>query len=337
MKPTLAGAASLVIFFIGLCAGSLWKDSEIQQERRANASYSEVLGTEIRDLQAAVKDLTQERDEAKSTAAKLEEALTASQRKLTQGDSNVRSSRLKQPIEEGTDGAGNLGKMLTDLMKAPEMKNIMKHQHEAQIDMTYGGLISRLHLNSGEKQDFKQMLAERLQEQSEYGLRLVEEGLSEDQRNASLKSLKEAQETNDLKIKTFLNNEQDYQMFQAWEGSKAERMVLSLGHAAFSEMGEPLTSVQEDQLVKAMAFARTQSTDVPDLSKVENFATWSGDEKAMAKMTAALKSQAQQVAASAASFLTPKQLEALKTLQEQQQTMELAGLKMGASMFKKKN
>lgn len=337
MKPTLAGAASLVMFLIGLCAGSLWKDSAIQQERRANASHSEVLGTELRDLQAAVKNLTQERDAAKSNAAKLEEALTAIQTQLRPGTTTAASGQIKAPNEQGADGAKNLSKMLTDLMKAPGMKDIMKQQHEAQIDMTYGGLISRLHLNSGEKQDLKQMLAERLQEQSDFGLRLVEEGLSEDQRNAALKSLKESQDASDGKIKTFLNNEQDYQMFQAWEGSKAERLVLSLGHAAFSEVGEPLTSDQEDQLVKAMAFARTQRTDVPDLSKVENFATWTGDEKAMAKMTAALKSQAQQVAAAAASFLTPKQLEALKTLQEQQRTMEEAGIKMGAAMFKKKN
>lgn len=335
MKPTLAAATSLATFSIGLCAGSLWKDSEIQPERRANASHSEVLGAELRTLQVSVKALTQERDEAKSNAVKLEEALTAIQTQLTQRASTAPSSQKNPPTDSGAEGTNKLGKMLTDLMKAPEMKNVMKQQRETQIDMTYGGLISRLHLNTGEKQDLKQMLSERLQEQSDLGLRLIEEGLSEDQKKAALNSFKEAKAASDVKIKTFMNNEQDYQMFQAWEGSAADRMVLSLGHSAFSEVGEPLTSEQEDQLVKAMAFARTQRSDVPDLTKVENFAVWSGDEKAMAKMTVSLKLQAQQVAAAAASFLSPKQLEALKTFQEQQQTMELAGLKMSASMFKK--
>ena len=77
MKSTLARVASLVMFFIGLCAGLLWKDREIQQERRANTSYSEGLGTELLSFKASVKDLTQERDEAKATAVKLEEALSA--------------------------------------------------------------------------------------------------------------------------------------------------------------------------------------------------------------------------------------------------------------------
>jgi hypothetical protein len=325
------------MFFIGLCAAWLWKDREIQQERRANTSYSEGLGTELLSLKASVKDLTEERDEAKATAAKLEEALSAIKTQQTRGESNAPSSPLKQPTEQGEGGAKNLGKMLTDLMKAPGMKDVMKQQMQAQIDMMYGGLISRLHLNSDEKQDLKNMLTERLQAQSDFGLRLVEEGLSEDQRNAALKSLKEAQGASDLKIKTFLNNDQDYQIFQTWEGTQAERMALNMGHSAFSEIGEPLTSEQEDQLVKAMAFARTQNTAVPDLSKVENLAKFSGDETAIAKMTVALKDQAQQVAAAAASFLSPKQLEALKTVLEQRQNMEAAGLKMGASMFKKKN
>jgi hypothetical protein len=43
--------------------------------------------------------------------------------------------------------------------------------------------------------------------------------------------------------------------------------------------------------------------------------------------------QVKQVLASAAGFLTPKQLEALKALQQQQRAMQEAGLKMSSMMF----
>ena len=43
--------------------------------------------------------------------------------------------------------------------------------------------------------------------------------------------------------------------------------------------------------------------------------------------------QAQEVYAAASSFLTPKQLDALKSMQAQQKTMQEAGVKMGAAMF----
>jgi hypothetical protein len=178
------------------------------------------------------------------------------------------------------------------------------------------------------------MIADRVQAEQEYALRLLEKGLSEDQRKAALKAFKDAENANSLKIKTFLNHEQDYQTFQSWEESKADRMALSLGYAAFSAAGEPLTSTQEDQLVKAMTFARTRRTDVPDLTKAENLTALSADENAMAKMIAGLNAQAQEVAAAAAAFLTPKQLEALKTFQEQQRAMQATGIKMSASLYK---
>ena len=180
------------------------------------------------------------------------------------------------------------------------------------------------------------MIAERVQGETELSLRLMEAGMPEEQKKTVFKALADAKDASDLKIKSFLNNEQDYQMFQSWEGSKAERMALTMGHAAFSAVGEPLTTQQEDQLVNSMTSARTRRTDVPDLSNVKSLASMTGDEKELARVTAAFNTQAQEVYAAAASFLSPKQLEALKTMQDQQQAMQAAGLKMGASMFNKK-
>ena len=239
------------------------------------------------------------------------------------------------PAEEGT-GAKNLGKMLAEMMKAPEMKNVLKQQQLAQIDMMYGGLFNRLHLNDGEKQDLKKMIGERLQKEGELGFRLLEDGLSAEDKKEALKAFTDSKNASDLQIKTFLNSEQDYQLYQSWEESKPERMALNLGRESFVSAGAPLTPEQEDQLVKAMTTARIRRSDIPDFSKVENFGSLGADEKAFAKITAAFDSQAQEVFAAAASFLNPKQLEALKNMQEHQREMQAAGLKIGATMFNQK-
>ncbi len=336
MKPALAVTASAATLFIGIGVGSLWKDIDLQQERRLGASKCEGLGLEISQLEGSVKSLAQELDDARSNSGKLEEALRSAQAQLAQAAPKGAEGNGRTAAAQGGGEAGNLGRMLAEMMNNPEMKGMMKQQQEAQIDVLYGGLYNRLHLNDADKQELKKMIAERMQGETELGLRLMDAGLSEDQKKTVFKALSDAKDASDRKIKAFLNNEQDYQMFQSWEGSKAERMALTLGHAAFSAVGEPLTTQQEDQLVNSMASARTRRTDVPDLSNVKGLASMSGDEKEMARVAAAFSAQAQEVYAAAASFLTPKQLEALKTMQEQQQAMQAASLKMGASIFNKK-
>lgn len=336
MKPTFALTTSIATLLIGIGAGSLWKDIDLQQERRESASNRQRLGLEISKLEGSVNSLAQELDDARSNSAKLEDALKSAQTRLAQVATGGTEKQAKSAPPQGASGDKNLGKMLTEMMNAPEYKDMMKRQQAAQIDMLYGGLYNRLHLNEADKQELKKMIAERAQGETELGLRLMEAGISEEQKKTVFKALADAKDASDIRIKSFLNNEQDYQMFQSWEGSKAERMALTMGHAAFSAVGEPLTTQQEDQLVNSMMSARTRRTDLPDLSNFKGLASMTGDEKELAKITAAYNAQAQEVYAAAASFLSPKQLEALKTMQEQQQVMQETGLKMGVTIFNKK-
>lgn len=147
------------------------------------------------------------------------------------------------------------------------------------------------------------------------------------------KALTEAKNASDLKIKTFLNNEQDYLAYQNWEQAKPERMALSMGQSAFAATGEPLTSVQEDQLANAMMRARTSRTNIPDLTKAENLSPENLSRLSLEKILASYDVQAQEVATAAAAFLSPKQLEALKTFQQQQKSLQEMGLKMSGAMF----
>jgi hypothetical protein len=108
-------------------------------------------------------------------------------------------------------------------------------------------------------------------------------------------------------------------------------MQLNMSGAAFSNVGEPLTAEQEDRLVAAMHAARTQVKDLPDLQKPENFKPENLTPEMVDRMMKSYDSQASQVAQQAADFLTPKQVEALKTMQQTQKTMQEMGLKMMSS------
>jgi hypothetical protein len=345
MKTTFAAATGAALLLAGFGAGSFWKDLDLQQERRANtsklelerlASASEIakLGSQIASLESSLAGSKQELSAAGENAAKLEEALRGAQAQLARKAVQASDSGAKGVPPQG--GGRNLGKMLVEMMNAPEMKDMMQQQQQAQIDLMYGGLYARLRLNEADRQELKRLIAERVKEEADLGLKMMGEGLSKEQQAAAMKAFTDFKNANELKIKTFLNNEQDYQMFQGWENSKPDRMSLHLGSAAFSAVGEPLSPEQEDLLVKAMTGARTRRTDVPDLTKIENFSALGGDEKTMERILDGFKTQSEEVAAAAGSFLSPKQLEALKTMQEQQQVMQAAGIKMGFSMFNKK-
>jgi hypothetical protein len=213
------------------------------------------------------------------------------------------------------------------------MKDAMVQQNLAQLDMIYGKLYSRLQLENLDKEDFKNLLGERMRAELEMSIQMMGGEFSPQQSAAAAADLKKAKDANDQKIRAFLNNETDYQTFQKWEQTKPERMMLNVGGTAFAAAGEPLTVAQEDQLVSAMFTARTQPSSVPDLSKPENLTPNNLTPQMGEKILANYDAQAAQVLAGAAGFLSPKQLEALKEFQKQQRAMQEMGIKMGAAMI----
>jgi len=106
-----------------------------------------------------------------------------------------------------------------------------------------------------------------------------------------------------------------------------------MGAAVFAGTGEPLSIAQEDQLVSAMFAARTQVSSVPDITKPENFTPGNLSPQSSERILANSDAQAAQVAAGAAVYLSPTQMEALKVFQKQQRAMQEMGLKMSAAMM----
>lgn len=334
MKPATGIVLSSVLFLVGWGAGQTWKGLDLEEARQRAGEAARGYEQKIQALEGAVADLSKEREQVQGVVLQKEQEVRDLERKVSGVEGRLAAAtKQSSVVAPGKEPELKPMKMMADLMKNPEMREVFKQQQVAQVEMFYGGLFKRFHLNDGEREDLKKLIAARIQADSEFALQAMGGDAPSKDRETALKALKAARDESDLKIKTFLNNEQDYLAYQNWEESKPERMAMSMGQSFFAGSGEPLTSTQEDQLVNAMMAARTRRTNIPDLTKLENLSPENMRPEAIEKILAANDLQAQEVAAVAASFLSPKQLAALKTMQQQQKTMQEMGLKMTGAMF----
>lgn len=339
MKRLIFSILQLAVLCGAFAAGFGWRDAEVAAARQ-QAANAAAEGGRLRDtLEASVAQLTRERDEAREQRERRDGEVRDLAKKLAESEANAAkgaaalakaSAQAKTQPPQGP--GGNPMKTMAQMFKTPEMREAVIQQNLAQLDMVYGKLYSRLQLEGADQQDFKKLLSDRMRAELEMSVQMMGGDFSPQQSAAAAEELKNAKDASDQKIRAFLNNEADYQTFQKWEQTKPERMILNTGAAAFAGAGEPLTVAQEDQLVSAMFAARTQASTLPDMTKPENLTAGNLSPQMTERLLANYDAQAAQVAAGAAAYLSPTQLEALKALQKQQRVMQEMGLKMGATM-----
>jgi len=329
MKPLTGIAISSGMFLLGLGIGGMWKGMDLEAALRHSNEAATGFNQRIQTLEGAVTELSKEREQTQSLLQQKEQQAKDLERKVSEVEGRLALALKQRPqaTPEKEPGQPTM-KVIAEMMKTPAMREVFKQQQVATVELSYGGLFKRLRLNQSEREDLKKLIAERVEADTEFVMRAMGDDLPPNELQASQKALKEAQNASSVKIKTFLNNEQDYQAYQNWEQSKPERMAISMGQSVFAGAGEPLTSAQEDQLANAMMGARTRRTDIPDLTKPENILPGNINSLPVEKILASYDSQALEVAAAAAAFLSPKQLEVLKLTQQQQKSFQEMGLKM---------
>jgi hypothetical protein len=327
-----------VLAVAGFGGGYLFRDTGAVDAARVAENLRTGLEAKVKTLEGEVAEARKAREDvAASAGAERERAakeLAEVRAKLKEAEEKVAKAAKAAPVAQASvavKAEGGVAKSMAEMMKDPAFKEMAKSQQVAMLDFEYGKLFERFKLSDGEKQDLKNLLAERKSKEMDFGLAMMAGEKDEKKIAEGLKALEAYKTESDGKIRTFLNNEEDFQKYKNWEETKGERMQLNMSGAAFSNVGEPLTSEQEDRLVAAMHAARTQVKDLPDLQKPENFKPENMTPEMVERMMKSYDSQASQVAQQAADFLTPKQVEALKTMQQTQKTMQEMGLKMMSS------
>ena len=303
-----------------------------QEKSTAQAQLAESQ-SQVKALEADIKKAHAEREKWQATTSQLERQVADTTKALAAAKAATLAAAGPTTAGRTAPNKGGSAAMsgIAEMMKNPAMREIAKQQQLAMMDMQYSGLFAHLQLDDAEKTNLKQLLGERLGAQTDLGLKLIDTSLTPQQRKALVDQTTAATAASDEKIKTFMNDENDFATFKHWEETKGERQMLSMGQTAFAS--EPLTPQQETQLVDAMHSANARPSNVPDLNRPENFDPNKLTSADFDRQLVHYDANAQAAYDEAAKFLSPGQLAAFKVMQAQNRSMMEAGMKMSAAMF----
>lgn len=280
-----------------------------------------VLGTPPA-VDARVSKLEAELREARQTITQLKRDLT---------DRPTVSSRAPSPVPQAAPldlptsaaDAAALNKAQTagnmrELLKNPTMRAMMDQQQAVMIETSYTPLFNQLQLTDEEKEHFKKLLVEKQKAETDLGLKLLDPNLSPAERQNILAQAEKNKQTFDQAIKTFLNDDSDWNSFQSWENTKPDRNLYdAIGRSLFAGSSEPLTPQQEQMLINTMTQMRNSPTpEQQALAKILQDPTQMNEAnlKRMLELTAL---NHQRILEQSANTMNPNQLATLKKFLEQ--------------------
>lgn len=221
---------------------------------------------------------------------------------------------------------------IANMMKNPQMKEMMRAQQKLVVDQMYASLPRYLSLTAETKEKLQALLVERQQALAETGLAMMNG--SEGERKKAAEESKAAKAEYDQAIKELLG-EQDYEVFELYEESVPEQTHVTMFKNSLTG-DESLSEEQENGLVAAMYQARkdlpndsllNQQNKSPDPERLS--------EEGVAEALKQMERLQQRYAEGAAGILSAAQLEKFRAWQEQMAAMQRAGLSMAAQMFGK--
>ncbi len=226
---------------------------------------------------------------------------------------------------------------LREMMNAPGMREAMERQQALQIDIAYARLFDQLQLSPQEREHFKKLLVERQKTQTELSLKLMDDTLTSAQRQEIGEQIDRQRTAFDDTIRQFLNHDDDWQSFQHWEKTLPERSQYEmLGKGLFASSAEPLSAQQEQQLIDLMAEVRARPGSGGNLAGKTNLDPSLLTDDLVKRQLQQIEVNGRIVAERAAEFLTPAQLQTLKTYQEQTASMTKTGIEMSKMLFPQK-
>ncbi len=326
MKATqqalLAVTALFLVVAVGVSICETHRASQLQAEITASRQ-EQILTTQ------QLQQLRQERDEATQRLA----ALQRENDELRAGTQQSGKLPTNPPLPElslnsNAESPTNFFSGLASMFKNPQMKEMVRAQQKMMVDQMYGGLYKKLGLSAADEDSLKQLLNDRQMTLVDAGLAAM--GGSGSDTNQPAVDTKTLKAQYDKQIEDLLG-QQAYSTFQQYDQTVAERTQVNLFKQSLSA-DSALTDQQENDLVNAMYQARQA---LPDNSLLKN-QTHDPSQLTDDAIAEAVKVQEQlqkQYADSAASILTPAQLDQFTKFEQQMSAMSAAGMKMAAQMF----
>lgn len=238
------------------------------------------------------------------------------------------------PAPNGSPTATPLGGQagaLREMLKNPAMRAMMEQQQAMQVEASYARLMDQLQLTDEEKAHFKKLLVDKQKVETDLGMKMLDPNLSPEERKQIVAQAEKNKKTYDDAIKTFLNNDGDWNVFQAYEDTKPERTSYdALGRTLFASSSEPLTQQQEQILMNTMVQVRkSPSQDQAALAKSLQDPSQINTAN-ITRLLEMMRLNNQRILEQSASNMTPGQLKILEQYLAQNLKNTETGLKMGS-------
>jgi hypothetical protein len=221
---------------------------------------------------------------------------------------------------------------LAEMMKNPQMKEMVRSQQKVALTAMYGGLNKYLNISTNDMDALNQLLLDRQMAMTDAGMSMMG-GSGTDAKQAA-EDAKTIKSDYDKKIADLLGPEA-YPVFQDYEKSAPDRMSVQMFRNSLPPEAA-LTDQQEESLIAAMGDERKA---LPPSSMMNNQTADPSKftEEGIAEALKQMEALQQRDAERAATILTPAQLDQFTKFQQQMNGMAVAGMKMAAQMFGNKN
>ena len=293
-------------------------------------------------LETEVAALSKERD-ALAKTARIKTGLLAGMEVKGDGPAGL-TDKLKDlgiPLEPEekkakpkakAPGEKETADVLPDMMKRmrdPAMRDILRAQTGAQIELQYRDLFDLLGLDEAKREKVTALLKERMSAQMDVGLKAMDKDLKPEERKAAAAELAKLSADLDAKLKESLGD--DYGKFERFESSAPEREQLKLLNSMLKDKGLTMDEPTETKLMDAMYDERKAfkfDMDLSDPTRADPAALSQENLDRYLTQNAVLQ---QKIQDRAKGILGDEQFAQFVKSQENQQQM----MQMGLEMFRK--
>lgn len=247
---------------------------------------------------------------------------------------NSAASPVQSPATASTGGspAGaspDMGKLISQMMKNPQMKQMIQQQQKVVMDRMYQPLFKELNLSPPESDEFTSLLLERTTQGMEGASVMFEK--DPQTRDEVLKKMTSDNQQFEDKVKALLGDDR-YAKYNDYNQTVGERMTLN----QFTSMN-PIGEDQTRQLVDAMKEEKrrvmTELGESPTAGRgIRDFQAMASDEE-LNKLMQRQELVNSRVLERAKGILPPDQVEAFGKFQANQIEVQRMGMSMARTIF----
>lgn len=342
MQKVIIGVLAVATAGLSVLCGVLFSQLQtakqqtqaVEQARLADADAREAQGARIKELERSEARLERQLQDFSKVTTRLRTSESMQSSNLTKMAERLRANKASKggaDNGEGDFGKG-MGDMLGKMMKDPAMREVLREQQKAMINLMYSGLFKDLNLSSEEQDKFKALLTDSQMKNIEAAKGMFG-GEDPNALEDAGKQIADSKKKTDEEIKALLGD-QRFAQYEEYQKSMSERMQIDSFNKQLAG-GAPLREEQSTRILQILKEEKAAappviSDDQNQMPKKDSFTPeniekqrkWRTDNNE--RVNGRILNE---------NVLTPDQYKQWVDFQKQQASMQELGLKMAGTMF----